>query len=65
LKILIDTGSNNNYILPRFVKSAEENKSPLNVISVGGNIRITHHKTANLFYDPNTTIKIFCCITYT
>lgn len=59
LNILIDTGSNRNYIQPKFVPNPLKNKNPFQAVSVGGNIKITHYKLANLFNDPNTIVKFF------
>jgi len=59
LKIQIDTGSNNNYILQGFVKNLVENKSPFYAISVGGNIRITSHQTANIFLTLTQQLNSF------
>lgn len=59
LKILIDTGSNRNYIQPRHVSNPLPNKIVFNAVSVGGNTKITHHKNANLFNDTDTLIKFF------
>jgi len=59
LKILIDTGSNRNYIQPKFVTKPILNENPFTAVSVGGNIQITHHKKANLFNDPNIIVKFF------
>lgn len=59
LKILIDTGLNRNYILPRHVSSPLPNKIIFNAVSVGGNTKITHHKNANLFNDTKTLVKFF------
>lgn len=59
LKILIDTGSNKNYILPKFIKNPVKNISSFDAISVGGKIKDTHHKIANQFDDTDTKIKFF------
>jgi len=59
LKILIDTGSNRNYIQPKHVSNLLPNKTIFNAVSVGGDIKITHHKNANLFNDLNTIVKFF------
>jgi hypothetical protein len=49
LKILVDTGSNKNYIQKRYIKNPISNQKPFHVNSVSGNIQITHHSFLNLF----------------
>jgi len=48
LKILIDTGSNQNYIQPQLVDKPIPNKNPFSVSSIGGDVLITHHTNTNL-----------------
>lgn len=59
LKILIDTGSNRNYIQPKHVSNPLPNKTIFIAVSVGGDIKITHHENANLFNNLNTIVKFF------
>jgi len=49
INILIDTGSNKNYIQPRLVKKPIKNDQAFFVNSVGGKILITHNTIANPF----------------
>jgi len=55
INILIDTGSNKNYIKPRLAKKPIKNNQPFFVNSVGGKILITHHTIAT--FRPK---KYFC-----
>lgn len=59
LKILIDTGSNKNYIRPKLVKYPKINEEPFSANSVGGEIKITHHTIANIFGEDKYSIKFF------
>lgn len=59
IRILIDTGSNRNYIQPKFVNNPIKNKAPFNAVSVGGSTIVTHHKEANLFNIPDVKVKFF------
>lgn len=49
LRILIDTGSNKNYIQPRWIKNPTPNEKNFFADSVGGKIPITHNTNINLF----------------
>lgn len=57
LKILLDTGSNKNYINPKFIKSPKQNERNFKAKSIKGDIEITQHKFIKLFDD--TPIKFF------
>lgn len=59
LKILIDTGSNKNYIQSSLVKNPKPNDEKFFANSVGGKIEITHHTFVNLFGLSDTKIKFF------
>lgn len=59
MKILIDIGSNKNYIQPRLVKNPIPNEEIFNANSVAGDIKITHHTKATLFNIPELPIKFF------
>lgn len=59
LNILIDTGSNKNYIQPRFVKKPILNDQCFYANSVGGQVKITHQTLVNLFNIRNHEIKFF------
>lgn len=58
LKILIDTGSNRNYIQPNFVKKFIPNKFPFFAKSVAGNVQINSHTYHNLF-GQNDQLEFF------
>lgn len=57
-RILIDTGSNRNYIQPKLVENPIPNKHIFEATTVTGKIKITHHKLAHLF-KLDTPIKFF------
>jgi hypothetical protein len=59
LKILVDTGSNKNYIQKRYIQNPISNQKPFHVNSVGGNILITHHSFLNLFNIQCEKLKFF------
>lgn len=59
LKILIDPGYNRNYIQPKFVQKPIPNENSFDAVIVGGSIKITHHKIANLFNRPDIAIQLF------
>jgi Reverse transcriptase (RNA-dependent DNA polymerase)/RNase H-like domain found in reverse transcriptase/Integrase zinc binding domain len=59
LKILIDTGSNKNYIVKRLIGYPLKNHEPFTVNSVGGNVLITHHTFLNLFEISQDKLKFF------
>lgn len=59
IKLLIDTGSNKNYIKSCYTKYPVPNEKIFLASSVGGKIEITHHIQVNLF-GPNTpNMKFF------
>ena len=58
-KILIDTGSNRNYIQPTLVTNPKPNEKPFRAVTVGGSVEITHYKLANLFNHPECNVKFF------
>ena len=57
LRILLDTGSNKNYINPKFITNPRQNERNFKAKSVKGYIEITQHKFLKLFDD--TRIKFF------
>lgn len=59
LKILVDTGSNKNYIQDSIIKTSKRNNTKFYANSVGGKIAITHHTFVNLFGFKNKNIKFF------
>lgn len=59
LKFLIDTGSNKNYIQPRFIRNPIPNDRAFYANSVGGNIKITHHSLIDIFGQDSKKIKFF------
>lgn len=59
IKILIDTGSNKNYIQPSLVKKPIENQTIFEANSVGGRVPITHHTFINLFGIKSENLKFF------
>lgn len=59
LKILIDTGSNKNYIQPQLAKNLIPNNESFLASSVAGNIKITHHTLINLFGMKDENFKFF------
>ncbi|XP_075151143.1 uncharacterized protein LOC142225255 [Haematobia irritans] len=59
LRILVDTGSNKNYIQNSLVKSSHPNKVKFYAKSVGGKTAITHHTFLNLFGLKQINIKFF------
>lgn len=59
LKFLIDTGSNKNYIQPRYIRNPIPNKTSFLANSVGGNILVTHHALINLFDFHDEKLKFF------
>lgn len=58
LKVLIDTGSNKNFIHPRFTKVANDTE-PFKVSSVGGDIDITKYSQGTFFYPLSNLNIIF------
>lgn len=48
LKFLLDTGSNKNYINPKYIRNPIPNK-PFFANSVGGTVKITHHANIDIF----------------
>lgn len=59
LRILVDTGSNKNYIQNSLIKSCHPNKFKFYAKSVGGKTAITHHTFLNLFGLKHINIKFF------
>lgn len=59
IKILIDTGSNKNYIQPSLVMNPLPNEQIFTANSVAGDIKITHHTNAILFKMLDNPIKFF------
>lgn len=59
LQILIDTGSNRNYIQPSLVSKPIPNDDCFYANSIGGSTKITHHVEANLFGLKDNKIKFF------
>lgn len=59
LKILMDTGSNKNYIQPSIVPNPKINIKPFFANSVGGTVKITHHTDINLFKLANANAKFY------
>lgn len=57
LKVLVDTGSNKNFIHPRFTKFYHLVKKPFNVSSVGGDIKITKYSQGK-FFKPHSDIIV-------
>lgn len=57
LKILVDTGSNKNFIHPKFAKISHDVETPFFVSSVGGDIKIQKYSQAKLFL-PYSDINI-------
>lgn len=57
MKILVDTGSNKNFIHPKFTKIAHDLKKPFNVSSVGGNIKIDKYSEGK-FFKPYSDINV-------
>lgn len=49
LRILIDTGSNKNFIHPKFAKISHDVKKPFSVSSVGGDLKITKYSMGKFF----------------
>lgn len=63
LRILIDTGSNRNYIKPSLVSNPAPTEKPFQAVTVGGNVKITHYKMAHLFNIRDVRIKFFLLLT--
>lgn len=59
LKILVDTGSNKNYIQPHLIPNPIPNEQPFYANSIGGKVKITHHTIANLFGIEDCKVKFF------
>lgn len=59
LKFLIDTGSNKNYIQPKFIRNPILNEKPFYANSVGGNTKITHHSCIDVFGLNTQKLKFF------
>lgn len=59
LKVLIDTGSNKNYIIPSLVENPLPNKKQFFVNSISGDVKITHHVLLNLFGSINKPSKFY------
>lgn len=59
LRILIDTGSNRNYIKPSLVSYPAPIEKPFQAVTVRGNVKITHYKMAHLFNVRDVSIKFF------
>lgn len=57
LKVLVDTGSNKNFIHPRFTRLYHLVKKPFNVSSVGGDIRIERYSQGK-FFKPNSDLIV-------
>ena len=60
LKVLVDTGSNKNYIHPRFTKISHDLKKPFIVSSVGGDIKICKYSQGKFFHPlSDIMVKFF------
>lgn len=59
LKILVDTGSNKNYIQTSLMKLTIPNEKNFFANSAGGKIHITHHTFINLFGIKTKKLKFF------
>lgn len=59
LNLLIDTGSNQNYIQPNLVPHPKKNEGKFFANSVGGQTPITHHTFLTLFNNRDRPIKFF------
>lgn len=59
LRILLDTGSNKNYIKPSLVRYPRINQEAFSAKSVAGNVEITHHTFLNLFGINDIPMKFF------
>lgn len=57
IKVLVDTGSNKNFIHPRFTKIYHSVKKPFNVSLVGGDIKITRYSQGK-FFKPYSDLVI-------
>lgn len=57
LKILVDTGSNKNFIHPKFAKISHPVENPFYVSSVGGSIKIFNYSQAKLF-QPYSEVNV-------
>jgi len=60
LKVLIDTGSNKNYLQPKLVSSAIPNNKPFKAATPGGDIKITHYNRADPFDWELTLLDLKC-----
>ncbi|CAD7001846.1 unnamed protein product [Ceratitis capitata] len=58
-KMLIDIGSNKNYIQPSHVLKKIPNDEPFFANSIAGQIQISHHTIINLFRSNDTSLKFF------
>jgi len=63
LKLLIDTGSNKNYLNKNFIRTPLVNENPFLANTVGGNVKITHHAFVNLFGQNYPELKFFLLTT--
>lgn len=59
LKILLDTGSNKNYIKAELAKTPLQNHDYFYAKTISGNVEITQHTLVNLFGDSAEPIKFF------
>lgn len=60
LRILVDTGSNKNFIHPKFAKISHAVQSPFYVSSVGGDIKIESFSQGKIFAPySNINVKLF------
>ena len=59
LRILVDTGSNKNYIRTSLAKTTIPNETVFYAKSVAGKCTVTHHTLINLFGLDNINIKFF------
>ena len=58
LRILLDTGSNKNYIIPKYIRNPIHNKSFF-ANSVGGRIQITHHADVEFFGEKIGKLRFY------
>lgn len=59
LKVLVDTGSNKNYIHPRFTKIYHNVNKPFTVSSVGGDIQINRYSQGKFFLPYSDVVTKF------
>lgn len=57
LRILVDTGSNKNFIHPKFAKISHNVNNPFYVSSVGGDIKIERFSQGKIFA-PYSDVKV-------